>query len=275
MGSFLKNRCEQESDELEALQTDVMRFMAIIAFCLLVIFIPLAKEIPEVSEKTQEIIQENIDLKEQLKNLLKKIANLESEVDNLAKETKKSKEYEAEINDLKEKILTQKAKTEKLKTEKLTKIKVEKQTKEVKQTEKKLKDLKEKVTKEKSKKKPKEKSSIKFADDSLVNLVKKDKVNIYLHTSNQLFKVKASVDRLKFVKVDKLNMQANTYFMPQNNVPSHLINSFKRVHSNLLEKNWKLYIVLDNNINKNLQKLLLEDKGGIYLINSDGSIANE
>lgn len=39
-----------EADEIETLQTDVMRFMAIIAFSLLVIFIPLAKEIRPKSE---------------------------------------------------------------------------------------------------------------------------------------------------------------------------------------------------------------------------------
>jgi hypothetical protein len=48
-------------DDENALQTDVMRFMAIIAFCLLVVFIPLAKSLPDTVEPSPEIIQQDID----------------------------------------------------------------------------------------------------------------------------------------------------------------------------------------------------------------------
>jgi len=86
---------EQSADaDLDALQTDVMRFMAIIAFSLLVIFIPLVRAIPErdttsnleVFKKNHKLEQEVRSLREmtisqgkQILNMMRKYASLKKE----------------------------------------------------------------------------------------------------------------------------------------------------------------------------------------------------
>ncbi|CAG35948.1 hypothetical protein [Desulfotalea psychrophila] len=84
-------RHNQGSDETETLQTDVMRFFAIICMCLMVIFalvqaIPLQPQNsrPELETKTSP--QEVEDLKEQLAQLIRRAALFESEI-----QTKKQK----------------------------------------------------------------------------------------------------------------------------------------------------------------------------------------
>ena len=64
---------ERNSDG-DALQTDVMRFIAIIAFCLLVIFIPIVQSIPrEVTKKIPILIEEN-------RNLNRRLTQLDAEI---------------------------------------------------------------------------------------------------------------------------------------------------------------------------------------------------
>ena len=91
---------DQSADsDLDALQTDVMRFMAIIAFSLLVIFIPLVRAIPEkdttnnleVLKKNQRLMEEMEILKEKTASQSKQIKTLKR--NSLALEKRKEKEF--------------------------------------------------------------------------------------------------------------------------------------------------------------------------------------
>jgi myosin heavy subunit len=104
-----RNFEDQSADaDLEALQTDVMRFMAIIAFSLLVIFIPLVRAIPErdttinleVLKKNQKLVQEVIKLKKMTQNQESKILALMK--NNLELKKNKNVEVAASLGRLQE-----------------------------------------------------------------------------------------------------------------------------------------------------------------------------
>lgn len=59
--SFFDHGPAVGEDEENALSTDVMRFMAIIAFCLLVVFIPLVKSMPDTVERQTEVVSTQVD----------------------------------------------------------------------------------------------------------------------------------------------------------------------------------------------------------------------
>lgn len=72
-------RSKVESDDVEALQTDIMRFMAILGFCLMVIF-AMVQSLPNVVvEHEPELISQDI-LLEQVKDLEAKAKTLEREL---------------------------------------------------------------------------------------------------------------------------------------------------------------------------------------------------
>jgi len=90
---------DQSADaDLDALQTDVMRFMAIIAFSLLVIFIPLVRAIPEKDTTNNlEVLKKNQHLMSEIQKLKERTANQAKQIDTLMKnssalEKKKEKE---------------------------------------------------------------------------------------------------------------------------------------------------------------------------------------
>ena len=72
---------EPQSDDIEALQTDTMRFLAILAICLMVIF-ALVQAIP-METKDQGIPID--DLQQKLKNLKERIIQLSSQEQTLRK----------------------------------------------------------------------------------------------------------------------------------------------------------------------------------------------
>ena len=92
--------------DLEALQTDVMRFMAIIAFSLLVIFIPLVRAIPEkdttsnleVLKKNERLVREVQKLREMTQNQNEKIQALMK--NNLELKKKKNTAVAAALGEL-------------------------------------------------------------------------------------------------------------------------------------------------------------------------------
>ncbi len=75
------------TDEAEALQADVMRFMAILCICLMIIF-ALVKSLPMVPPDTQPVIETPEQLPLEIQSLLNKIKDLKTELTILRSDVK-------------------------------------------------------------------------------------------------------------------------------------------------------------------------------------------
>lgn len=81
-------------DDDRALETDIMRFMAILGFCLMAVFaliqsIPISQQTGGVGLQTQPMLEQQLtQLHEQVRTLLAKVASLQAEVDQLQESNK-------------------------------------------------------------------------------------------------------------------------------------------------------------------------------------------
>jgi small-conductance mechanosensitive channel len=288
-------------DDVEALQTDIMRFMAILGFCLMVIF-AMVQSLPDVTIKNEpdliskELLEHQIaELEKQAQDVLKKLevvkqsltdkkdevskiaSSLLATQESLNKTKKVLKEELIDLSVARQNINHQQRNVDKLKsqTERLEAIKEEQVAKlsstlNDKKPQKKKKEKStaqspiKKQTAENSEK-SKKGLSLRFeSGKALLSLLKRQKIKFYLVKNKQYFRVSESGS----VKLEPMNGQF--YQMATYTVPSEFKSRIKRHFT--LTKNAKFGITLPKDMEQLLYSFVNKYKHGELVIDSDGKV---
>jgi len=245
------NDMDQFDSESEALQADVMRFMAIIAFSLLIIFIPLIQSLKEetVEEKQQpEIIVEKVT-----QQIMEK-EPIPREVEPVKEEIKK--QSEKKIEPVKEVIKQPEKKVEKEKI------------KEPVKTEK-------SISKASTAKKGKQ---LRFGEGAFQELMQKRKIRCYvvIVDHNLCFEIINKNGNYTFSKAS-VRSPSDLVGLKQSTLPPGLIKDFKNKLSSLAS--YKHVYCFDPSpsveISRQLNNIITGKTYGTFTIQANGKIAHE
>jgi hypothetical protein len=263
-------------DEIEALQTDVMRFMAILGLCLMAIFSLVQNSPEKVSEKTPELeskqlLQADIaQMQENLTDLLQKIKQLDADI-------QQKKNTKQELKTIKHKIVIQRGQLTVLNKElqqeqqALTKIrqKLKHKQKEYQQQEEKLESITE--TKAPTQQKTQKKGfSLRFATDQvLLDLLMKQQVKLYIMMGSNAWKLSFQAQSWQ---VEQASSPKQFYQMAEQTVPTVLSKTAKKNLSVHAESKAVWAIELPYSITDSIKKLMQTQQGGGLIIGNNGEV---
>jgi hypothetical protein len=277
--------------EIEALQTDIMRFFAVVALCLMVIF-SLVQSIPiQANDSENNQLLSESSQKEDLHQLEEKVEILKKENKKLQHELniehknvqhQQSKLYEMELllssaQDHSEKAdgRLQQVKRE-LQEERQDRTQVEKGLQRAKQHLKVAIDRQNQFRASKGDKRKSAVSEVKghtlgFAKHALSNLVEQKLISFFLSVGNKELFQAHSLKRGKweFKRVNKYPKQL--YIMPQNDVPDSFVLG---AHNTVMfdKKGVEFGVELPKQISDQIRELMGSTQGGYMQILSDGSV---
>jgi flagellar motility protein MotE (MotC chaperone) len=280
-----------ESDDLEALNTDVFRFLSIIALILAILF-SLVQSMPDAQSKkppqldNSALLQHDIEtLQEQVANLKSALASakkhqtdqaqLKQRLDEVNSELKtladKSKSKDAQLSKMRRQLVAQQTKVKKIKAKvvapspvKTAKATPKTQPKSTPVAEHKVKPQ-PKVT---AKIKPQEEKvgfSLGFASDhAFLSLFNANQVQLYLLKNSQVWQVSRSS------RLIPTNASLNLYHLSANSLPRALISRLSST-STLSGKN-KFAVALPGSVTGQISQWMKKRKGGELVINSAGKV---
>lgn len=294
-----------ESDDVEALQTDIMRFMAILGFCLMVIF-AMVQSLPQSEVQHEPQIVSKEILEQELKELLDTYKNLEAKVEDLkekeqnrrsqleviAKKVDSGKEdlallqteISSKVNDLltvRSKISKQEAQAESV-SRAIEQLEKERDQKIQKEKEEKLRKLREKPQPIEKPKPEQTKVEVPQKSEPPPKAEKKKGLSLRFASDETLLSL---IERgvVKFylskngqyfrvtktaIKLEPLDAQF--YQMSSYTVPNSLIKQIKRKFT--VTRSTLYGVTLNNRVQSQLSKYVSQQKSGELVINSDQSV---
>jgi len=288
---------ERNSDG-DALQTDVMRFIAIIAFCLLVIFIPIVQSIPrEVTKKVPILIEENKSLSRRLTQLDAEIGGQLLVIESLNDAVQLKNKRIQELESLEKNLRTRKSERDQLQDAlSLNMSKVPRLKEQIKTLEQnnvivknRLREIQKKIKVSKIfshdtkilEKKPKNiekinppKVDIVFASrKALLELVQSDQVSIFLLISGYGFQLQYQNGNMTYRRLDQIS--GFRYTMPNSRIPGAIHRASRKYLGNILRGSPRYEIKLSSSIQKNLTNSLNRHSSGKFIITRTGGVEHE
>jgi hypothetical protein len=110
----------------------------------------------------------------------------------------------------------------------------------------------------------------------MVDLVSRGRVELFISTSGLVLAVRRDAEgRLAFERVDRLDIDFETYQMGEANVPADILWSFRRRHANLETSDWEFYVKLSDTIRSNLLRFMSDNSPGVVAIGADEKVRYE
>ena len=280
---------DTQDSELDALQTDVMRFLAIIAFCLLVIFIPLLKTIP-VSPKTELPQVQKEDVLDECENLESTIHQLETRINALKEEVEREqsrriseeKELEQEWQRLARVRTEVDTLRQKYLEEEITRKSLEKKLAEEKEKTTRIgeaiEELELRFMKTTPLSTPQKKTVqiVRFQSPSvLLDLIRKNKVEFYVYFSGHYFRLHiTSLNDLLFHQTDVTDPWKRLYKLATSTVPPQIRRAFREKFLSYPRAEQDcIYIVhWSKKIEKELNSSRKSGKSGEFVITEDEGV---
>lgn len=246
----------QDGLEVETLQADVMRFLAIIAFSLLIIIIPL---IQEVSEK------DNTSQSDKGKG---------AQIDGGSEDQQKS----GQSDPAEEKDKAEDSK-EDSKPDDSGKKDSEKPEKDSEEKPDDSEESPDQAKDESDEPPPENTRVIKFEQGAFEKLLESKQIKsfVILTKDNMIFETKKSGNNYHFpeTKTD-LKKVFNKYRLRNSKMPKSLIRSFEQTYSALAGRPKEFYFVpVASDLARNLLGIYQEDKYGQFIIQPDGKLIHE
>jgi len=292
------------NDDIEMLQTDIQRFIAILGFCLMAIF-ALVQSIPVTVQESQNIIE---DLSKKVINQQKDFYYLKEEnrklqfqLEKLKKETIDLKKVKKKLDLAQKKIVRQGKDLDRLLSEKIDdqqdmikyRTIIDQREKEIrlhKQEKNKINQLLQKIqaitspnkninSKIKSKEIPQQKNVetkkqetyVAFdSNQAFINLLNNKKIYLYIKISgvDKPFEVLYQQSGFIFIPNDPKN-SLDLWQISENMVPSIIMKEFKN-WTTLSSREKMLIVGLSINISKQIRNK--NNKNGRFIINSYGTV---
>ncbi len=276
------------TDEAEALQTDVMRFMAILCICLMIIF-ALVKSLPMVPPDTPPVIETPEQLPQTIQTLLSKIKHLQTELTTLRSDVKGARnKREAAIKSLssiKEEIIKSKEKLTSIQKElKKKSIPSPELKKDVKNEKTKLMRLKTRLTKIKQQKIKKDKNIVmpspventkpkgfilRFASDAaLTSLIIKGDIHFFAITGKKAWQLGITGNRTVY---KPSFLPSSFYEMAPHTVPESYIKAFENAVA-VFGRNVTWGVTLPKSIENRINLQMMGKTGGALVIQKNGMV---
>ncbi|HFB64125.1 MAG TPA: hypothetical protein ENJ60_01170 [Aeromonadales bacterium] len=259
---MLIRQCQSPQDEVEALNADVMRFMAILGLCLMLIFAAMEGvrvSSMETLNKTQEqvLLKRQSELEQKIRELIQTKRTLVATLRVVQQKAEQSKQHLQEQYDIKknqaDQLLLQLAQ---LKTSQIKKTAI-KQALRIKRTVKPLK--------QKNSSKPQKKGYVlRFSnDEALIQLVKQQQIQLILTKQGVPFQVRHNRTISKHPLKGKHKMYAlNNHTVPQ---------IYKITFSSNMTDQWG--VILPPKITTSLQRIMQQHSSGELEINALGNVS--
>lgn len=287
-------------DETESLQTDTMRFFAVICMCLMIIFslvksMPVTREPPPPRINTQEIVRDKIThLEQRVQEVGKALAAMEQALEKARSEyqqvKKRHRDFTEQITALqkkRDKISTQLETTKQAYTEKQKALgviadEIHGIKRETQRLESKAEDLKQNLARDGAVKpvpakakataeKEKTGFSLGFSsDDALFSTLKSDdQVTLYMRIQDRFWQLKTTASAWAFVPV---SFSGRIYYMDRQTVPDRVIQASARAVSVSGDSEMLFGVSLSPQITRQISTLMKGNKGGNIIIQSNGKV---
>lgn len=267
-------RAAGSDSELEALQTDIMRFMAILGFCLMVIF-ALVQAIPPSSNASQLIIEET--LVSQVEALKQEAEELSQQVEKNRKTLRKQKRVLEEVKQTSAHVINNLDEINRsLKQEQHSLAQVRRQ---VGREQARLHDAKIKFqtmqkiaesTSNPRREKEQQGFSLNFASDTtLLKLIASKKVELYFLNKKQTYKVLVRQQHARFIKSKP---PVRVYDMAPQTLPKMIRQQFKKAFPGHADQSVRWGVVLNSGMENQIRRLMRENKGGSLEIQDHGAV---
>jgi seryl-tRNA synthetase len=282
----------------EALQTDVMRFLAIIAFSLLVIFIPIVQSLPrEATEAVPVLIEENRNLKRRLARIGAEIGGQLRVIDSLNEALRQKNKKIQELLDMEKTLKNRQSKSNRLQAA-LSQKKIEAQQlkakmkvmernnvagrKRLRAIQKKLETSRifsqapERIRKKtgiKSRKGPPRVDIVFASQQTLLEFVESGKVRIFLFTGDYGFQLQYRRGNMTYRRLDRIS--GSRYTMPNSRIPEAIRRVSRQYLGNILRDDHRYELKLSPSIQKNLSDSLNRHLSGKFVITRTGRIEHE
>jgi len=261
-------------DDVEMLQTDVMRFFAILSLCLMAIF-ALVKTLPMVPPDTRPAMAQPSDQKAEAKDFQNKIATLKK------KRVEMQRRLQA-ATAANEHASTQAIKP-RVRAELSTQIKNEKQS--LTKIREKMAQVQEKVDQNyRPNQKPLQKSAeivpppapapkgftLRFAsDEALEKLIAAGKVNFYAIAGQNAWRIKISDGRPMYIAAE---FPRQIYEMETHTVPGDYTAVFQRQIAVFGRRTLTWGVTLPGQMTDSINQIVTSRKGGDLIITADGEV---
>ncbi|WP_321419130.1 hypothetical protein [uncultured Desulfobacter sp.] len=291
-------------DETESLQTDTMRFFAVICMCLMIIFslvksMPVTQQAPPPQINTQEIVRDKIThLEQRVQEVGKALAAMEQALEKARNEHQQVKKLHTNfieqitvLQKKRDKILTQLETTKQAYTEKRQALgfiadEIHRVKRGIQRLESKAEDLKQNIAADVSVKpvpgKTKSEANIAMkeektgfslgfsSDDALFSTLKtEDQVTLYMRIKDRFWQLKTASSPWAFVPV---SFSGRIYYMDRQTVPDTVIQASAKAVS-VPETNEILFgVSLSQQITRQISALMKGNKGGNIIIQSNGRV---
>ncbi len=273
---YMHSRSMGGDDQIEALQTDVMRFMAILGLCLMAIF-SIVQSLPyQPVEKTPQLESKEL-LEADIKQLQVNLSKMLDEIEQLDNAIQKKQETKQQLDLLEQAIENQRGTLSELNKElqqeqkALSKIrkKLKQEQRTHKQHQKKLEKLTKTTTPNQAK--PQKKGfSLRFASDQvLLDLLKKQQINLFLMMGKHTWKLSPQKGNWQ---VTQTKLPKEYYQMAVQTVPTILRQTIKKKLSvqNNSQAIWA--VELPGSITSAITQWMKDQKGGELIIEKNGHV---
>jgi hypothetical protein len=118
---------------------------------------------------------------------------------------------------------------------------------------------------------------VKFQSDAVMTyLLRRGAIDLFIHTSGIVLSVEGKRNGgFDFERVDRLEVDLSTYQMLESSIPSEILWSFRRTLANLETPDWEFFIKLSPTINRNLQTFMATNSPGVIVISANEGVGYE
>jgi hypothetical protein len=118
---------------------------------------------------------------------------------------------------------------------------------------------------------------VKFASDAtMLDLLQRGRIEFFIHSSGLVVSVRRAADgSFEFEKVVRLEVDTQTYQMTEPSVPAGILSSFRQSLANFAAPDWEFFVKLSDSIDRNLSSFMKSNEPGVVLIESDEGVVYE
>ena len=286
---------DPQSSDIEALQTDTMRFLAILAICLMVIFalvqaVPLNpntgkprfidgidKRIKELERRINNLSKQEQLLREKIQQSHKELAKLNVYKDQVVKELNNVKhsldEEHVRLNYLKDDI-KKKQEAKKFAENEITKShkRIDERNRALDKIKKKINNLKKnlKIDTERGQESQRVGFSFLFeSENALKQLIRIKRVSFYAGLKNRYWKLEINQGGIQFKEIEGIFMLKRII---EETVPDGFREAISKKVASFSKGNIKYYVTLPKDITQSMSQKMRGVKGGTLVITEDGKV---